>query len=167
MKNATIEDIKVRREKMKISQQRLVKEAKISLATLEQLELGNQKPQSRTIKKILTALEKFESTDPASLAESAPKRKRGRPRKTDVKNASVKPMKGKPEKVAAGKPKETPDPTIQPTVDPQPTAAVTETAVVTAEVGQSIKLSNIDLELINRILNMTGLEKLDLLKKLM
>lgn len=160
MKNPIIEDIKARRKKIKVSQQILAKAAKISLATLTQLELGNHKPQSRTIKKIITALEELESTSSDAPVVDTPKRKRGRPRKNSIAKTSTRTIKTKPVKVATDKPKKKPASLIPPVPEPVTTTAVS------AEVSQPIKLSNVDLELINRILNMSGAEKLDLLRKL-
>ncbi len=155
MKEVNVKEIKARREKLNLSYTQLAKIAKISLATVQQVESGKQKPQSRTIKKITDALDYLEAKGPEAIAASVPMRKRGRPRKKDAKKAAAKPTKAaakKPRKVKAA---------------PAPKITKMTPEAVTTEGSFPIKLSNIDLELINRILNMTGLEKIDLLKKLM
>jgi len=155
MDNFNVSDLKGWREKLVISQKRLAELAKISLTTLRQLEIGTHKPQGRTLKKIVDIMKGIES-GALSMEEVKPRRRR---RKGSIEPVVEVPA---PAPVVA-----MPKPVIpQATPTPRP---ITSSAPVAAPSHGSVpaQLSNLDLELINRVLNMNGREKLALLEKLM
>lgn len=144
-----MKDLKGWREKFGISQKKLADLAEVSLTTVRHFEMGKQKPQKQTIERIAEALKSFEGVKPR-----LDKRKRGpkpgRSRTITVATAAQ-------ESPGTGKRRGRPPKVVEiPTPVP-----------VKADKNMPIKLSNIDLELINRILNMSGKQKLDLLKTLM
>ena len=155
MDNFNVSDLKGWREKLVISQKRLAELAKISLTTLRQLEFGTHKPQGRTLKKIFEVMKGIESGS-LSMEEVKPRRHR---RKGGVESvvetaAPVAPAPIARPQQAAMAPAYVPTSTITPTVAP-------------SRGSVPVQLSNLDLELINRVLNMNGREKLALLEKLM
>ncbi len=106
---------------------------------------------------------------PVAAATPAPvPKKRGRKPKalTSAPQPAPQPT---PKPAPQPAPKPVPRPVPQPL--PRPSAPVPEPVVPRPAVAQMplgpIQLSNLDLELINRILNMTGKEKLALLERLM
>jgi len=172
------------REKRGISQKRFAELAGVSLTTLRQFEFGTHAPQSKTLKKLTEIIHAIDSgslsaheikpakkrgrvkasqiVSPVALATdsamAAPKR-RGRPPKSLSQNVAV-PVVNAPAKV---EPVVLVDSTPKPPLS-SPPPTVSPVPFVGAGV---IQLSNLDLELINRVLNMTGKEKLDLLAKLL
>jgi transcriptional regulator with XRE-family HTH domain len=181
MDNLKPTELKSWREKLGLSQQRLAKFAKVSLATLRKLEVGGQKPQKRTLSKVFAAIKEIES-DPTKVVKPPRAVRRGRPKK-EVAAPKPKARRGRPPKVKAEKPPK-PARVKAPRVKaPRVKAAPIKAAPVKAAPVKPapvkpapakapavssgpIRLSNLDLELISRILNMRDSEKLDLLKKI-
>ncbi len=128
MDDAIIHDLKHWREKFGFSQKKFAEIANISLATLRQIEAGQQKPQQRSLKKIEVAFEKI-ADDPEFLEML----------KMESKDLGemTQTLRSGPYPKSSGFP------------------------------DGPIRLSNIDLELINRILNMSSHDKLELLKRIM
>jgi transcriptional regulator with XRE-family HTH domain len=174
-------ELKAWREKQNMSQAKLARIAKISLQTLRQLEVGAHKPRGSTLRHLLDAIKGVETgapeileqlidkrrgrkihAEPAPLAGGeageapAPKR-RGRPPKVRLPGEEAPVRRGRPPKALTA-PTPAPAPLHIPPLSPSPFR-------VSPEAGR-IRLSNLDLELINRILNMTAREKLDLLRRL-
>jgi transcriptional regulator with XRE-family HTH domain len=195
------------RERLQLSQKRLAELATISLTTLRQFELGNHKPQKKTLKHLVDVMTGIETgsltqemihpprrrkkdaveeapivvaAKPVEVAPAAEPKRRGRPPKSQTEPAAPAPVAAKPAPVkpapapVAAKPapvKATPAP-VAPKPAPAPVEAASAPAPApapapAAPVPSVIQLSNLDLELINRVLNMTGREKLALLEKLM
>ncbi len=170
------------REKLGVSQKRFAELAQVSLTTLRQFEIGSHKPQRNTLKKLTEVVRgieggllgeetirpqrkrrkdakrapEMEAIPLAVEAVTAIPKRRGRPPRQHP--APVQPMAAQafPPKIPA--PVEVVKPATTPAPAPDPVAA--------ANLGV-IQLSNLDLELINRVLNMTGKEKLALLAQLM
>jgi len=183
MEEFKVTDLKSWREKLTLSQKRLAELAKISLTTLRQLEIGSHKPQNKTLKKIWEVMKAIES---GALSMTEIKTRRGRksaaaPAPAPAPAAVVaKPTPAAPP-VAAPKPAPVPAPAVKPAPAPAPAPkpapapvprpapapAPTAAPAVPARGTVPIQLSNLDLELINRVLNMSGREKLALLEKLM
>jgi transcriptional regulator with XRE-family HTH domain len=150
MDDFNVAELQAWREKLVISQKRLAELAKISLTTLRQLEAGSHKPQQRTLKKIFEIMKSIESGD-LSMEDVKPRRKR---RSDAAELATPAPVMS-----------------LAPVVPATPPVA-THSSTVHALSGavaphSSIQLSNLDLELINRILNLGGREKLALLERML
>ena len=137
MDESILKDLKTMRENFNLSQTRLAELANISLTTLRQLETGQQKPQKRTIKKIFETFERI-SNDPESIKS---------------RNSS----------------KSFPDEDYSSSMSNSKKKSITAKTFHTGSefIHHPIRLTNIDLELINRILNMSGQDKLELLRKLL
>jgi transcriptional regulator with XRE-family HTH domain len=193
MEEFALNELKSWREKLGLSQQRFATIANVSLLTVRQLEIGQHSPRKATLAKILEGVKAVEinpelaapkrrgrrkATETAETMEGAPQvegapaaegapaegaeaptaevtlpRRRGRPRKTEVAGAEAASMH-------LGRPLRAAEATLM-TPKPAPSPYI-----FSADEAHPIKLSNLDLELINRILNMTGREKMDLLMKL-
>jgi transcriptional regulator with XRE-family HTH domain len=156
MEETKVTELASWRKKMGISQVKMAKLADVSLATLRHLEIGSQKPRKTTLTKVIAAINKVESASPEELA---PKRRGRKPRAVAAEEApaavTVARRRGRPPKAApAAEPS-------KPGRQPRKPAVAAEAT----EIGP-IRLSNLDLELINRILNMTGIEKIELLRRL-
>ena len=155
-------DLRIWRKKYGFSQKKLAEVMKVSLATLRHLELGKgRKPQKRTLRKLASVIEEVETKaampapaasikslakpEPVSekIVEKEPKR-RGRKPKEKIEVTKPEKRRGRPIKVAEVK-----------AVEPK------------AQVTTPIEITNLDLELISRILRMSGREKLELLQKLL
>jgi len=149
MDSFKVSDLKDWREKLDISQKRLAELASISLTTLRQLEFGIHKPQNRTLKKIFEIMKGVES-GAISMEEIKPRRRR---RKDAV------------DSTAASAP--APAPVFVSSQEPEPVRAVATPLATPSRGSVPIQLSNLDLELINRVLNMSAREKLALIEKLM
>ncbi len=169
------------REKLGVSQKRFAELAKISLTTLRQFEIGSHKPQRKTLKKLNEVMQGIEA---GNLGEEAirPPRKRRKDAKIKldveasniISGANLGPTKrrGRPPKLQnstetlavpeALPASSDPVPTPKQNSAPLPTSAQTAPSSIGV-----IQLSNLDLELINRVLNMSGKEKLALLAQLM
>jgi transcriptional regulator with XRE-family HTH domain len=157
-------ELKSWRKKMGLSQQKFSQMAGISLITLAGLESGRKKPRAKTLALVIEAVKKVEASGAASgpAAEAAetkrpgrPPGRRGRPPKVRTEaEPAVPKRRGRPPKALAAAAPVKRGPGRRPA------------ATVSAEEAGPIRLSNLDLELINRILNMTGVEKLDLLRRL-
>lgn len=147
-------DLKAWRTKFKLSQKKLATLAKISLATLRQLEVGgDRKPRKKTLKMVETVIKDFESkiapakTDASAVPAEKPKVRKAR-----------KPAAAKP-KPKARKPKAAVKPKTKKRVAPPKHIAKRATK-------SPVMITNLDLELINRILRMNAKEKLALLQKI-
>jgi len=138
------------RESRNMSQKRLAEAAGLSLATVYQAELGKVKPQKKTLEKLLNYIRSCRSEDSAFEVSTL----------------------AKPEA-----PKEAVDELAipaEPAIPTEPEVCSSSTTVVTKEPRKSsktefagaIKLTNLDLELINRALNLSMKEKLALIEKL-
>ena len=141
MKELILNDIKTWRERFGLSQKRLSEIAQISLTTLRQLEVGKHKPQKRTTRKLLTTFRTIEA-NPDDIAIQP--RKRGRKKGSTVSSKKI-------------------DNAFRTSVEESTSANVKEVV----KRSMPIRLTNLDLELINRILNLSGKEKLSLLRKLL
>ncbi len=159
-------DLKAWRTKFKLSQKKLATLAKVSLATLRQLEVGgDRKPRRKTLKMVETAIKDFESkiastkTDASAVAAKKPEvRKARKPKAAKPKPKARKPVAAKP-KPKARKPKAA--------VKPKTKKRVAPPKVTAKRVSKSpVMITNLDLELINRILRMNAKEKLALLQKI-
>jgi len=161
MENFNVSDLKTWREKLQLSQKRFAELAKISLTTLRQLELGTHKPQNRTLRKIFDVKKGIES------GEVGPEAIKPRRRKKGAAEESLTPIAAP---AATSKAVAEPAPTSASALASTPafisTAAPTSITVSQPRGSVPIQLSNLDLELINRVLNMNGREKLALLEKL-
>ena len=153
MEGFKVSNLKDWREKLEVSQKRLAELAKVSLTTLRHLESGLHKPQGRTVKKIFEILRSVQAGY-LSQADIKPPRKR---RKGSAAEQPAE-VQAKQAVMAA--------PTALPPV-PAPKAAGIHTAASTSVQTGAPQLSNIDLELINRVLNMNITEKVTLLEKLL
>jgi len=171
-------ELKTWREKHNMSQAKLARIAKISLQTLRQLEVGAHKPRGSTLRHLLDAIKGVETGAPEIMeqlidkrrgrkvhAEVAPEaggeapvpKRRGRPPKVRLPGEEVPVRRGRPPKIKTA-PAQTPI--------PAPISAPIQSPFRISPDAGRIRLSNLDLELINRILNMTAREKLDLLRRL-
>lgn len=149
MEEVNVKEIKSWREKLGLSQKKLSELAKISLNTIRQLEIGKHKPQQRTLKRLSEALNHYLEKDTTGEKADA------KPKAPVAAGTAVKKEEKKVPKKRGRKPKSY--------------MSATESAPTThaSERSGSIKLSNLDLELINRIFSMTNEEKLDLLRRIM
>lgn len=138
MKELDPSELKPLRESLRISQKKFSEMAGVSLATLRSIEFGTRKAQARTWKRIVDLVQKLSD---GSL-KVAPSPAVGVSASNPTGRRRGRP-KGSTNVAAAAKPI-----TSRPT--PQPLA-----------------LSNLDLELISRILGLTAEEKVDLLKQIM
>lgn len=152
------------RDKAGISQKRFAELAGVSLTTIRQFEEGTHKPQSKTLKRLTELIQNIENGT-ISPNEIFASRKRGKPAKVDLtavrRDASVKIGEISANEKTESAVTKTETKTIE---------AIPELQRSTPVAGYHpgiIQLSNLDLELINRILNMSGKEKLALLAKLM
>ena len=159
MENLKLPDLKTWRKKYGFSQKKLADAMKVSLATFRQLELGRgRKPQKRTLNKLAKTIEEVErkaaKAAPAAKLETAVKAK-----KVDSKAvAAEKPKKrGRKPKVEAKTPAK------RRGRKPE----VVESIQIEPQTEGHIEISNLDLELINRILKLSGKEKLELLQRLL
>ncbi len=150
MSEKKLVDLKEWRRKFGLSQKKLAEAAKVSLATLRHLEIGRNKPQKRTLKRIDAAMKAVEVDDEV-IADGGKKdtvsrvsrRRRGQLKKSATSKRGV----GRPRKVA----------TVEQDTDRSP------------EFNSSgpVRLTNLDLELINRILALDSDGKLEILRLLM
>ena len=144
------QNLKNWREERNYSQKKLSDLCGISLTTLRQLETGGNKPQKRTVKKVLEALNAIASAAPDAVVVPKPRRRR---------------RMSKSAPTAVVKPKATDAPPAAPTAAPTAAPAAPAAPVKAPKGAGPIHLSNLDLELMTRILNMTDLEKVELLKR--
>lgn len=170
MEEPKLPEIKSWRTKFGVSQKKLADFAKISLATLRQIEIGaKHKPHNKTLQKLASAIEDIQGkTTKAKIGEPAavqevkakipkvtavekPKRRGRKPKKVVDKVKKKRGRKAKL-KVAKAAPVKTP---------------VAASARKTTVKKPPVLITNLDLELINRILRMNGKEKLELLQKLL
>ncbi len=151
-------ELKTWRKKFKLSQKKLADMANISLATMRQIEIGKSKPQSRTMQRLINAVKDVESAPAAAAPKKAA---------APVPKAAVKVAKGGAKPVHRAKVGAAAKPAARgrPRVTAKPARA--KVARKAPAASGPIKMTNLDLELINRILNMSGKDKLQLLRKLM
>lgn len=159
--------LKAWREKLGISQKRFAEVAGISLTTLRQFEDGLQKPHKKTMQKLAEVIQNIESGN-FNQETLHPSRKRKNLAK--VATSEVITAGGMP-RIPEALPRILPNPIDSRQSDsqkPSPQlAGNVESTSATSLTSGVIHLSNLDLELINRVLNMTGKEKLALLEQLM
>jgi len=138
MPTQPIKDLKSFRKKHWLSQRKLANLAKVSLETLRKVEAGKGKPRADTLEKIEQAIRAIEAKPAAEVKPAKAKKHKAVPKAKPARKVGV----AKAKRRSPGRPRKT-----------------TETG--------PIKLSNVDLELLNRILNMSEGEKIELLKKIM
>lgn len=151
MEDLNLKELRTWRKRFGLTLKKLAELAKISPVTLRHLEIGKHKPQKRTIINLLSALRVFETslkresrnTSEAGAIDSSTS---GNDLASALLAEAVNPGSG------AGDLK-------------SHSVAPSQRNSGDGNTG-SISLSNIDLELINRILNMTNQEKLNLLQQL-
>ena len=131
-------DLKSFRKKHGLSQAKLAKLAKVSLNTICNMEAGKGKPRADTLKRIEQAIKAIEAKPAAEVKPAKAKKHKAVPKAKPARKVRVAKAKRK----SPGRPRKT-----------------TETS--------PIKLSNVDLELLNRVLNMNEREKIELLKKML
>ncbi len=151
MEKPKLEALKDWRKKFGLSQKKFSEIAQVSLETLRQIELGKKrKPHKKTLKKISSAIADIEKTG-APVREAKPPAAIEKEVKTGVEKKITGKKRGRPPKKAG-------------TV---PAARVVKVAVRPSPSGEPVMISNLDLELINRILSMSNREKLTLLQELL
>lgn len=135
-----IKDLLNWREQLGVAPSRLAGLARISPAALRAIETGKSKPQAATIGRLIKALRDIE--------------------------AGVIPRRGSPPKPETFLTETAASETKESGVVPIATIAAPATKVELPATTGPLLLSNIDLELINRVLNMDGPRKIALLEKL-
>ncbi len=170
MEEPKLPEIKSWRAKFGISQKKLADFAKISLATLHQIEIGGKhKPHNKTLRKLASAIEDIQGKTteakagepgavqevkakiPKASAAEKPKRRGRKPKKVVEKVKKKRGRKAKQKVVKAA------------SVKPPVKASAKKPAVK----EPPVLITNLDLELINRILRMNSKEKLELLQNLL
>ncbi len=168
------------REKLGVSQKRFAELAKISLTTLRQFEIGSHKPQRKTLKKLTEIMQgieagKFEvdSNHPTKTRNQRSNSENGTEMLSDVNAPELLTPKRRGRPPRAGRlihetkiVAPVKDANIQNSHSTSPIHSQTIQPIATNGLGV-IQLSNLDLELINRVLNMSGKDKLSLLSQLM
>jgi transcriptional regulator with XRE-family HTH domain len=156
-------DLKSWREKLGIAQTRMAELANISLSTIRQLEGGTNKPHKKTLTKLFEIIKGIEGG--VITVENPTGARRGR-KPGNVKahvDAGVALESEIKTTARRGRPRKNSVPEIGAPVKPE------LKPVFSSEVKPStiapIQLSNLDLELINRIVNMSNRQKLALLDK--
>ncbi len=169
MNEVKLPEIKTWRKKYRLSQKKLADLAKVSLATLRQVEIGGKhKPHKTTLRKIASTIEEIQKKNPLGKTAqpveavqkpevekpeaSTPEKPKKKDRKLKKAIKTIKPPRGKKAKAAI----------IEATQGRQ----LAEPAAKTKGDKGYLEISNLDLELMNRILRMTNKEKLELLQKL-
>ncbi len=154
MDSSFLNKLKDWRKSKKLSQKKLADAAGLSLTTVRLLEMGKQKAQGKTLEKIADAIRQINAgvipeTEPVEIV--TPPRKKAK-------------IEAKPEAVAEPKPEAVAEPKPEAVAEPKPETK--PLLVKVREESSPIRLSNLDLELIRRILNMTEREKLNILQSL-
>lgn len=149
--------LKTWREKVGVSQQRFARIAGVSLAAFRRIEMEGRKPRPATLKRLLDAIKRVEA-NPGLIAEMDGRRQRALQARAAKLAAQValKPAPKPALKVAA-------EPAPRPAPKPAPRPPAPQPKV---EEEFPVRLTNLDLELINRVLNMSNREKLELLRQL-
>jgi len=162
------------REKLGVSQKRFAELADISLTTLRQFESGSHKPQRKTLKKLTEVMQGIEAGSFSESAIRPPRKKRlgaNASEAPDEAGDAFAKRRGRPPRLHQSD-EYLSTPAIEPqtqnaeVVAPAPVQLPTSFPAIQNSSGV-IQLSNLDLELINRVLNMSGKEKLALLTQLM
>lgn len=143
MEQISFAELREWRRKYKVSQKKLADLANISVTTLQQLETDKHKPQRKTRKRILDAVKKIENS-PEKYSKISRKSRRKRVEPVVVERETV----SLPESMLSS-----------PNSELAPEKTVSDSG--------RVALTNIDLELINRMMSMTIEEKLTLLKQLL
>ncbi len=185
MAETNIKDLKFWRKKHGLSQRKLANLAKINVITLRQVETGKSKPRKDTSKKLQDAIKAIEAKPVAKPPAKKPvtpmidlkswrkqfnisQAKLAKLAKVSL-NTSCNMEAGK------GKPRADTLKKIEQAIKAVEAKPVSKAMPTRKGHGRSrkttetdpIKLSNVDLELLNRMLNMSGRQKLELLKKMM
>lgn len=162
------------REKLGVSQKRFAELADISLTTLRQFESGSHKPQRKTLKKLTEVMQGIEAGTFSEATIRPPRKKRLSANASDIPEDAGDTLgkrRGRPPRLnqnddhLSSLPMEQQAQNVQ-VVAPVPIQVPTISPAIQTSSGV-IQLSNLDLELINRVLNMSGKEKLALLTQLM
>ena len=138
MPTQSVKDLKSWRKKYGLSQAKLSKLARVSLNTICNMEAGKGKPRGDTLAKITQAIKAVESKPAAEVKPAKAEKRKAVPKAKPARKVHVVKVK----RISRGRPRKT-----------------TKTS--------PIKLSNVDLELFNRVLNMSESKKIELLKKMM
>jgi DNA-binding XRE family transcriptional regulator len=169
-------DLKTWRKKFNLSQGKLADLAELSLNTIMKMESGAKDVQKRTIDRLLLAIKAVEDkvtvipaetrkpTAPVAPAPVAPV----------VAPIVAPPVVAKPVDVAAPTPKlsvpapvVTPDPAVAPTPVAAPAPQVSMATLPVPPQVAPLQLTNLDLELINRVILMSVKQKLRMLELMM
>ncbi|NQT34219.1 helix-turn-helix domain-containing protein [bacterium] len=151
MGKTKLEALKDWRKKFGLSQKKFSEIAQVSLETLRQIEIGRKrKPHKKTLKKLRTAITDIEKKG-APITEAKPPSAVEKKVKPGVEKKKTGKKRGRPPKKAGTAP---PARAVKAAVRPSPS-------------DKPVMISNLDLELINRILSMSNKEKLTLLQELL
>ncbi|MFH0764891.1 MAG: helix-turn-helix domain-containing protein [Calditrichota bacterium] len=165
--------LKEKRLSLGLSQKKLSSLAGISLTTLRQMEEGSSGARRRTVNRVLAAIEKIELGGEAGLG-LVPLKTRARRKSSKVaKEKASERIKrsARPRKIVEIQP---PGEAGEPAINQTPATTNVQPAFklspqkhpVTQNASAPLHLTNIDLELINRMLGLNPEQKLDLLKYL-
>lgn len=151
MEKPKLEALKDWRNKFGLSQKKFSEIAQVSLETLRQIEIGKKrKPHKKTLKKIASAIADIEKTG-APVKEAKPPATVEKEVKPGVESKKTGKKRGRPPKKA----------------ETAPAVRAVKAAARPSPSGEPVMISNLDLELINRILSMSNKEKLTLLQELL
>lgn len=188
MVDFTFGSLKEKRQNLGLSLKKLASLAGVNITTLRQMEAGLTEPRRSSLNKVLAAIERIElegETKGGSVPQKTPTASKPskslavkKAKKPFPGNRKPKPMDTSPEsakelEIAKSPPKPEPVKVRPKAAKPrQRTTVISESKpspkVETQELKKSpsLHLSNIDLELINRMLGLTSDQKIDLLKYL-